>query len=166
MEGICFSSCSLKLTTVIQWYLRWVIVLDREDVEVHLHAAQTKTEHFCMGKSSWKIASLLGNNTWTTGCTWLPKISTQSLAVIRPCTGAANARYCCPNHHRSGSMFHSWNQAFRIIGFLGWCPNINPAWCLEQHEGWLIWPYHVFPIIRWPGCDHHTIFFTFWRCFQ
>ena len=48
-------------------------------------------------------------------------------------------------------MFHSWNQAFRIIGFLGWCPNINPAWCREQHEGWLIWPYYVFPIIRWPG---------------
>jgi hypothetical protein len=34
--------------------------------------------------SSWKIASLLGNKIWTTGCTWLPKISIQSLAVIWP----------------------------------------------------------------------------------
>ena len=38
-----------------------------------------------------------------------------------------------------------------MIGFLGWCPNINPAWWWEQCEGWLIWPYYVFPVIRWPG---------------
>jgi len=48
-------------------------------------------------------------------------------------------------------MFHSWNQAFRIIGFRGWCPHINLAWCWEQHEGWPIWTYYVFPINRWPG---------------
>ena len=47
-------------------------------------------------------------------------------------------------------MFNSWNQAFRTIGFLGQWPNINPAWCREQH-GWLIWPYHIFPIKRCPG---------------
>ena len=47
-------------------------------------------------------------------------------------------------------MFHSWNQAFRIICFLGWCPNINPAWWWEQCEGWPIWQNYVFPIIRWP----------------
>ena len=38
-------------------------------------------------------------------------------------------------------MFHSWKQAFRITGFLRWCPNINLARCLEQHKGWLILPY-------------------------
>jgi hypothetical protein len=27
-------------------------------------------------------------------------------------------RYCCTNYHRSTSMFHSWNQAFRITDFL------------------------------------------------
>jgi len=48
-------------------------------------------------------------------------------------------------------MFYSENQAFRTIGFLGWCPNINPAWWWEQHEGCLIWPYYVIPIIGWPG---------------
>ena len=51
-----------------------------------------------------------------------------------------NTRYYWPNHHRPGSMFHSWNQAFRIRGFLGWRPDINLAWRWE-HEGWLIWPY-------------------------
>jgi hypothetical protein len=38
-EGICFLPYSLKLTTV-------VMVLAREDVEVHLHAAESKTECF------------------------------------------------------------------------------------------------------------------------
>ena len=27
---------------------------------------------------------------------------------------------------------------------------VKLAWCWER-EGWLIWPYYVFPIIRWPG---------------
>ena len=35
VEGICFSPCSLKLTTVDRWYISWAIVLAREDVEVH-----------------------------------------------------------------------------------------------------------------------------------
>ena len=59
-------------------------------------------------------------------------------------------RYCCQNHHRFTSMFHRWNQAFRIMGCLGCFPNINAPWCWEQCEGWLIWPYYVFPIIRYP----------------
>jgi hypothetical protein len=45
-EGICFSSYSLKLTTVVRRYLSLEIVLAKEDVEVHLHACQTKSEHF------------------------------------------------------------------------------------------------------------------------
>ena len=59
-------------------------------------------------------------------------------------------RYCCPNHHRFTSIFHSWNQTFRIIGCLGCSPNIYVPWCWEQCERWLIWPYYVFPIIRHP----------------
>jgi hypothetical protein len=57
-----------------------VIVLDREDVEVHHHAPQTKAEHFWL--YVWvnchleKTASWLGKNIWTIGCTWLPKTST------------------------------------------------------------------------------------------
>ena len=47
-------------------------------------------------------------------------------------------------------MFHRLNQAFRIISFLGWCPNMNPTCCCEC-EGWLIWPKYVFPVIWWPA---------------
>jgi len=60
MEGICFSSCSLKLTTEVRRYLRWVIVLARKDVEVHLHASQTKNEHFWL--RVWRIVVLKNCN--------------------------------------------------------------------------------------------------------
>jgi len=43
-------------------------------------------------------------------------------------------------------MFHSLNQAFKIMGFLG-----RSAWCWEQHEGRRIWTYYVLAIIRHPG---------------
>jgi len=55
-----------------------VIVLAREGAEVHLHAPQTRTEHFwvwvwvnCRSRNTVS----LGNNIWTTGHTWLPKMS-------------------------------------------------------------------------------------------
>jgi hypothetical protein len=41
------------------------------------------------------------------------------------------------------SVFHCWNQAFRIVGFLECSPNVNSSWCREQREGHLISPYHV-----------------------
>ena len=84
----------------------------------------------------------------TIQCTWLPKMSTVtgSNSTIQS-TGQQNSKILLPSHNRSASMFQSWNQAFRITGFLGWCPNINPAWCWE----WLIWPYYALSIIRQPG---------------
>ena len=99
------------------------------------------------------MASLIGNNIRTIGCTWLPKMSTYSLAVMWPFRVIIGTveYWCCPNHHRSASMFHSWNQAFRIIGFLGNSAGINLAWCWEQCEGQLIWPWYIFPVIRHPG---------------
>ena len=51
----------------------------------------------------------------------------------------------------STSTFQSWDQAFRIIGFLGCSPNINLVWCWLQGEGWLIWTYYVFSVIRCLG---------------
>jgi len=69
-------------------------------------------------------------------------------------------RNCCPNDHRSASMFHSWNQTFRIIGFLGRSPKRNLPWCCEQREGRLIVPYYVFPAISRPG------FMTMTPCFS
>ena len=70
-------------------------------------------------------------------------------------------RYCCPNYYRSTSVFHSWKQAFRNIGFLGFSPNINLAWCWEQRKVQLIWPYFVLSIIRRPGFMIITPSFTF-----
>jgi hypothetical protein len=66
-------------------------------------------------------------------------------------------RYCCPGRHRSASMFHSWNQAFRIISFLGRSPNINPAWCWEKHLIILCVAMH------WTSrfCDHNSTFLAF-----
>jgi len=60
MEGICFSPCFLKLTTVVRRYLRWATVLAREVVEVHLHASQTKNEHFWL--CVWRIVVLKNCN--------------------------------------------------------------------------------------------------------
>ena len=77
-EGICFSPCSVKLTTVVQWHLSLMSVLAREDVGVHLHGPQTKTEHFWLRVlTNSHLDKLLGNNFRTRGYAW-------SLAVIRP----------------------------------------------------------------------------------
>jgi hypothetical protein len=90
---------------------------------------------------------LFGNNVWIIGCTWLPNLS-----ALLPCRNSAMKdnngtnriqRYCCPNHHRPFTVFHCWNHALRIVGFLGCSPNLNSSWCREQREGRLIWPCHA-----------------------
>ena len=48
-------------------------------------------------------------------------------------------------------MFRSWNQAFRIMNFLGRSSNTNAAWCWKHSEERFIWSYYVFPITRCPG---------------
>jgi hypothetical protein len=93
--------------------------------------------------SSWK-AALFGNHGM--------HLITQPVHIL-PCSNLAMKgnngtnripQYCCPNHHRtSPPMFHCWNQAFQIVGFLGCSPNVNASWCREQYEGWLIWLYHA-----------------------
>ena len=79
-EGICFSRYSLKLYIVVRCYLRLAIVLVREDVEVSLHACQTKAEHFwlCVWTKCYlgKTAAVFGNNIRIICCTWLCKMST------------------------------------------------------------------------------------------
>ena len=47
-KGICFSPYSLNLKAVFRWYGSLATALAREDVEVHLHAPETKTEHFSL----------------------------------------------------------------------------------------------------------------------
>jgi hypothetical protein len=148
----CFSPHSIKLTTVVQWYLRLAIVLARDYDEVHLHAVQRLNtsgrvygwivilknciafmrhmEH-SMHLVNWNLHLVTGSNSSFERTSSIP-------------------RYSCPNHHRTTSVFHIWNQAFKTMGFLRCCPNRYPAWCQEQH-GRLIWPYYVSPVIRRPG---------------
>jgi hypothetical protein len=54
------------------------------------------------------------------------------------------------------------NQAFRIVGFLGWPPNVNSSWRREQREGRPIWPYHTreFPVVCCSGFTVVTRSFT------
>ena len=85
-EEICFSLLSLKLTKVVWWYLCLAIVLTKEDAEAHLLLKPRLNTCSCVYEwmSSWKTALLFGNNVWTIGCSWVPKMSTYSLAVIWP----------------------------------------------------------------------------------
>src|SRR5215475_9892081 len=41
----------------------------------------------------------------TRGFNWIPKMYTQSLAVIQPFTGQQNTRYCCPNNQDLAPCF-------------------------------------------------------------
>ena len=38
--------------------------------------------------------------------------------------------------------------------------NISPAWCCQQCEGLLIWPYYIFPTIRHTGFTIITTYFS------
>ena len=113
----------------------------REGVEI-LSSCSTNPEWTLLAMfkgqlSSWKTASLWWN-IWTE--THLFDLVTYN---VHPATGSNSTNQCnyrtsgipwccCPNHHRSASMFHSWNQAFRIIGFLEHSPNINPGCCWKN----------------------------------
>ena len=77
------------------------------------------------------------------------------------------SRYCCPIHNRFASMFYSWNQAFRIIGFLGCLPKNKPS--LNWGTMWgttHLTILHISNHQMFKFFDHHTIFFSFWHCFQ
>jgi hypothetical protein len=94
--------------------------------------------------SSWKTASLFGNNVWITGCTWLPSLSTHSLAV-RVIMMPTDYHDVAAQTITEPLPFFSvgTRQAFRIVGFLCCSQNLNSSWCREQSEERLIWPYHA-----------------------
>jgi hypothetical protein len=107
-------------------------VLAREGVEVHLHALQIKTEPFWLGAHERNVILQI--------CIIVRIQHRMHLVrqIVHVVTGSNStiqsnyrtrriAGYFCPNHHRSASMFNSWNQVFRIIGFLGGSPNVKPA---------------------------------------
>jgi hypothetical protein len=96
--------------------------------------------------SSWKTASFFGNNFWIIGWTWLP--SCQSTLCSNSAMKGNNGTHRILYHDIAAQtitepcpVFQYWNQAFRIVGYLGCSPNISSSWCREQREGRLIWTY-------------------------
>jgi len=103
MEGIWFSPCSLKPTTVVRWYLSLAIVLAREMLKCIFVLLKPRLNPF--------------------GCVYGRIVILKNCVIVRKTT--------------SGPI------------------NISLAWCWEQREGRLFWPFYVFPIIGRPGSSHH-----------
>jgi len=115
--------------------------------------------------SSLKLASLLGNNIWTIGDTWLLKLSTQSLAAIRPfkvIIGPAEYQYIAaqivtdPPPHFTGGTRHSG-----LYAALGVLQTSNRPYVGNNVKDDS--PDHI-TYFQSSGCrfyDHHTIFFAF-----
>jgi hypothetical protein len=98
--------------------------------------------------STWRTVSLFGNNVWIMGCTWLPNMSTYFLAVIHPWRVIMGPTEYCTTillPKPSQNLPHVSLLELSILDFrLHWVyPNVDCTWCREQHEGWLIWPYHI-----------------------
>ena len=52
--------------------------------------------------------------------TWRVHVVTGSNSTTQSNYGTSRIpKYCFSDRHRSAFVFHSWNQAFRILGFLG-----------------------------------------------
>ena len=116
----------------------------------------------CMGVlSSWKSAWLLGNNTWTIGCIWLPKMSTQSLAVIRPfrvSTGPAEYYILLPK---------SSQICFHVAQLEPGIQDYRFSWVTSKHKpGLMLWTTWrmthltilcVFNHQMARFCDHHLL---------
>ena len=124
----------------------------------------------CMSElSSWKIVSLLENKIWFIGCTWLPTVSTESLAVMWP--------------------FSVIIGPAKYQGIAAWVTtDLPPCFTVEtRHQDyrlpWMLfkpkpslmlgttWRTACLIILRITSqtsrfYDYHTVFFTFWCCFQ
>jgi hypothetical protein len=95
-----------------------VIVMAGEYVQVHLHVLHTITEQFRLCEWGHCRLGKLHRCSERTSGSWdesvYPNLPTYSLAVIRPLrvvTGPTEHHgYCCPNHHRTSRVFHSWNR--------------------------------------------------------
>jgi hypothetical protein len=61
-------------------------------------------------------------------------------------------RYWWPNRHRTSSVFHCWNQAFRILGVLRCYPNVK--------DGSSDYITRAFPVVWCPGFMVVTPSFT------
>jgi hypothetical protein len=117
----CFSPHSIKLTTVVQWYLHLAIVLARDYDEVHLHDVQRLNTSCCV--YGWIvilkncIACMRHMDHSMHLVNWNVHLVTGSNSTFQRTSSIP--RYSCPNHHRTTSVFHSWNQHSRLWASLG-----------------------------------------------
>jgi hypothetical protein len=80
--------------------------------------------------SPWKTTSLFGNNVWIMWSTWLPNLSTYSLAVLqtwRVIMGPTTIFLSKPSQNLPCVLLMESNQEFRIVGFLGCFPKVNSS---------------------------------------
>jgi hypothetical protein len=151
--GICSSLWSPKLTTVVQWCSNLMIVMAREDAELHFHAIHTMTEPNCS-------CCVKGGTVVLENCIAVRKYLDHGSHLITqpvhafPCSNSTMKDNNGTNriqYHDIATQtitepppcFTVWNQAFRIVGFLAYSQNVKLSWCREQREGRLIWPYHA-----------------------
>jgi len=120
----------------------------------------------CMGElSSWRAASLLWNSFWTIGFTWLPKISTYSLAVIRPfriITEPAEYQDIVAHMITDPRPYFKLEPGIWDFRLLWAFPKHRPGLMLGTTWGttqMIILPISSHPTSRF--YDHHTIFFAF-----
>jgi hypothetical protein len=90
--------------------------------------------------SSWKRASLFGNNIRIMGCTWLSNLPMYSLAVIQAWRVIIGpTEYCTMILMPKPSQNLSHVSLLEPVIWdckLPWCsPNVNSSWCREQREG-------------------------------
>jgi hypothetical protein len=88
---------------------------------------------------SWKTASSFGN-VWIMGCTWLPNLSTYSLAVIQPWKVIMGPTEYCTTILVPKPSQNLLHVSLLEPGFLGCSQDVNSSWCGEGCEGQLIWP--------------------------
>ena len=149
-DVICFLHYSLKLTTLVRWYLSLAIVLVM--VDVWNASPCTSNQDRTLTAVCGRIFTL--KNFVIVSKQYLNRRMHLVISNVHVVTGSNSTiqsnyrtsripRYCCPNLHRSPSMSHNWNRAFRIVAFLWRSPNIIPDWCWG--------PYCVFTDVRRPG---------------
>jgi hypothetical protein len=98
--------------------------------------------------SSWRSASLYGNNVRIIGYTWLPYLSTYPLGVIRPwwvIMGPMKYSTTILMSRKSENLPHISLLEPGISDCRLPCvfSNVNSSWCREQRSGRLFHPYHV-----------------------
>jgi hypothetical protein len=93
--------------------------------------------------SSWKTASMFGNNVWIMGCTWLPNLShvlSCSNSVIKGNNETNRILY----HDIAAQTITESLPCFTVITRLTCVFSKRKLFLSrKQREGRLIWPYHA-----------------------